>query len=359
MAKKENLMIKTQAGNTDLSLTAKTGESLLIKDILIFNPVSNYLTVKVEKTSVGYFRIGGNLGNQLPLSRGAAGHSHDLVVAAANGALTEDHAVSDAHGISNAHLAVVSDRAALTTETNVVQYGSIPAIGYKSLLASLFERDIFKGYPVAEGETLLLTGAAQAGAFLVVVYEKYDAADITNTMDNGSAALKYFFVNYGRVAANLIATGDTQLLASQNPAEFPDFPFGKTVPAKNKITLYGILASDVVDDRSGGDCMNTEYIKLIRDRVILFDDDRNGILMKGIIGATDVAAEFARGVSLIGNNSSADLKPAFMFPEPIEFLEGEELNVMLTVTAGAAQNLSDLLIADLEIGLICCVERVG
>lgn len=356
MAKKQSLMFKCVQGNTDLTLTAKVGESLLIKDIMIYNPVTNYVTCKVDKSTVGYFRVGGNLGNHLPLAIGSNKHSHSLVVAAADGALAQDHALSDAHGISNAHIAVFSDRAALTTETDIVQYGTIPNVRYMSLLGYLLDKGIFKGYPVSEGETFLITGAAQAGAVQLIVYEVYDAGDIKNTDDNGSKSNKYFFINYGRVAADVVTTVSTVYNTPQSPAEFPDFPFGKTVPADYRVTLYGVLGSEVVDDRSGGDCMNTEYLKLVRSRETLFDDDKNGILFKGLIGKTDGAAEFSRGVSLIGNLSDLNSKPPFMFPEPIVFNAGDELNVYISTTAGAAQNLSDLLVADLEIGLITVVE---
>jgi hypothetical protein len=176
-------------------------------------------------------------------------------------------------------------------------------------------------------------------------------------MENGSKSKTYMFINYGRPSAVITTTTSTAYDVSTNPAEFPDFPFGKTVPAKTKMTLYGILASDIVDDRSGNDCMNSEYIKLIRERVTLFDDDKNGLLLRGLIGNTDASAQIGRGISLVGNMSTVDMKPAFMFPEPILFNDGEELNIYLTTTAGASQSASDLAVADVEIGLIARVER--
>jgi hypothetical protein len=47
-----------------------------------------------------------------------------------------------------------------------------------------------------------------------------------------------------------------------------------------------------------------------------------------------------------------------MFPEPIIFNEGEELNVYLTTIAGAAVAASTLAAADTEVALISSVERV-
>lgn len=356
MAKKESYMLKTVVGNTDLSLKPKEGESILVKDIRIYNPVGNYITITVDKDIVGYFRVGGNLGNQLPLPIGSVKHSHGIVVAAANGALTDDHALSDAYGISNAHIAVVSDRAALTEETNIVQFGSIPNIKYETILGFLKRIEIFKGYPLQTGETLLISGAAQAGAIQLVEYETYDAGDILNTSENGSKADKYFFLNYGRVGAAITTTGDTLYNTSQSPVQFPDFPYGKVVPSGKKISIVGLMFSDIVDDRSGGDVMNSDFIKLVRGRTTLFDEEKNGILAKGIIGITDGSAQIGRGVSLPGNLSTVDIKTPLIFPSPLVFLPGEELNIYITTTAGAAQNLSDLLAADTEICLIETVE---
>jgi len=359
MAKQQSLMMKCQQGATDLSLQAKVGQSILVKDILIYNPASNYITVKVDKDTVGYFRVGGNLGNHLQLPMGAAGHSHDLIVAAADGALTQDHAISDAFGIANAHLAVFSDRVALTTETNVVQFGNIPLVKYQSILRYLAGKEIFKGFPISEGETLLITGANQAGAIQLVVYELYDAADILNTMENGTKSDSYIFLNYGRVAAAIVTGTSTIYGTVQSPAEFPDFPYGKTVPSKTRITLYGVLGTDIVDYRSAADSLNSEYLKFVKGRETLFDDDKNGILFKGLTGNVDGGSILGRGISLIGNLSSTNLKEPFMFPEPLVFNEGDELNVYLTTVAGAAIAAATLAAADTEIALICKVEKLA
>lgn len=359
MAKKEMFMVKQVVGATDLTLQAKTGESLLIKDVRIYNPVSSYVTLKVDKTVVGYFRTGGNLGNHLPLPMGSAKHSHSIGFNATALSSPATDGIVDAMGVAHTNIGIPNTESGAAVVDNVVKFASIPAVSYEGLLNYLWDRQIFKGYPVAEGETFLITGAAQSGAVQVVIYEKYDAGDITNVMDNGSAALKYFFINYGRVSATITTTGSQLYSVVQSPAEFPDFPYGKTVPAKTKITVHGILASDIADDRGAADTMNSEFIKLIKDRVTLFDDDKNGILMRGIIGVTGTAAVIGRGVSLIGNKSDVSIKPPLMFPSPIDFADGEELNVYITTTAGASQSASGLAVADTEIGVISTVERAG
>jgi hypothetical protein len=359
MAKIQSLMFKCQQGATDLTLQAKVGQSILVKDILIHNPVSNYITCKVDKDTVGYFRVGGNLGNHLQLPMGSVKHSHGIRVAAADGALTEDHALMDAFQVSNAHISVFSDRAALTTEGDILQFGSIPLVKYQSILSYLSSKQIFKGLPVSEGETLLITGANQVGCIQLVVYELYDAGDIKNTDENGTKADSYIFLNYGRVAAAIVTGASFIYGTVQSPAEFPDFPYGKTVPAKTRITLYGVLGTDIVDYRSAADALNSEYLKFVKGRETLFDEDKNGILFKGLTGTVDAASIFGRGISLVGNLSSIDTKEPFMFPEPLVFNEGDELNVYITTVAGVAIAAATLAAADMEIALICKVEKIA
>ena len=298
MAVKERFMVKTVEGDDDLELQAKSGESILIKDVRIYNPASNYATLRVEKTTVGYFRVGGTLGSHLGFSP------------------------SD------------SDK--------------------KTILGYLAEKGIFGGIPVAEGETFTISGVAQSGAIQQVVYEIYDAGDITNTMENGSQAGDYFFINYGRPSA--VNDGDNVYTSTQNPAEFPDFPFGEVVPSGHVISLIGILGSDFgKTSGSGANKQITKYLKFVKGREVLFDEDRQGIPMIGSAPDSD-GSNIGEGYSLIGNYSDIDRREPFMFPEPLEFIAGEELNVYLTtdVLTGSANMSTD----EAEIGLILRVRKV-
>lgn len=355
MALREKFMVKQTYAAADLTLEADAGKSLLVRDIICMNPVADYLTVTIEKDTVGYFRVGGNLGNHLNLGMGSVNHSHGLTVAAADGALTEDHALSNAYDIANANLAVFSDLSALTTVEDMVGFGAVPNGGYQTILSLLSKLGLFRGFPIGEGQTMTLTGVNQAGCLQLIIYEEHDAGDILPSMPNGTEATEYEFLNYGRVAANIVTSTSTIYSTSQSPAQFPDFPFGKDVPAGYRIDLMGILASDIVDDRGSDDCMNSDYLKFIKERTTLFDKDKNGLFLKGIIGTTDADQVVARGYSVIGNYSDVDQKPPMLFDPPIAFNAGEELGVYLTTTAGASQSASDLVVADVE---VCLIERV-
>ena len=105
--------------------------------------------------------------------------------------------------------------------------------------------------------------------------------------------------------------------------------------------------------------MSTSYLKLIRERTVLFDEDKNGIFHKGIKGVTDGIAQIARGLSLLGNFTDVDGKYPLFFDPVLTFLAGEELSMYVTCVAGASQSASDLLVADLEIGLIERVRKIA
>lgn len=361
MGLKEPFMVKQVYGNTAFSLTAKPDESILVKDIIIENPAASpgYVTIKTGKAVVGFFRVAGNLGNQLSAGMGSARHSHSLILA--NEATAETLKTYDVTGAVGADsgLNYNTVTGVAGTFANVVQFGSVGTRGHKTLMQLMIERGWMQGYPVGEGETFLLEGVKQAGCLQLVIYQVYDAGDMKPEMPNGSKAKEYCFINYGRPAAAITATGDTIYGTVQSPAEFPDFPFGRNVPADYEIKILGILASDVVDDRGSNDTMNTDYLKLIKGRETLFDEDKAGLIHKGVIGVTDGAAQFARGFSLFGNFSDVDGKLPLIFTPALVFKSGEELGIWLTCTAGSSQSASDLAAADVEIGLIEAVKTGG
>lgn len=355
MALLNKFMVKQVYGSTDLTLEAKPGKSILVKDIYIFNPVTSYLTIKIALSTVGYYRVGGNLGNHLPLPIGSLKHSHDLILGTEATAETlKTYPINNALGVAAAiNYNTLTGKEG--THPNLLQYGSIPQNYYQTILSLLAAKGLFNGYPIAEGQTMAFSGVAQSGALQVVIYEEYEGGDIKATDPCGSDADEYVFINYGRIAAAATTVGDKQYSVIQSPAEFPDFPFGKTVDAKTQIELFGMLLSDAVDYRSATDYVVTQYLKMFRGKTILFDADKNGLLVMGITGTVDAATQIARGLSLIGNFSDVDGKPPLFFDPPLVFTPGEELGVYLTVAVGASVSASSLAAADTEIGLI---ERV-
>lgn len=280
MALKAKDQVKTVIGAADLQLRADPGESFLITGIMVNSAAGAYVTLKTEKTTVGYFRVDATYGNHLAFPR-----ARDTAIALA-------------------------------------------ALHPKNLLALLKELGIFKGYPVAEGETFILTGAGGAADVKSVVYDIYDAEDQKNTAPNGSKALEYMLINYADTGAAIDAAADNRYDNPLNPVEFPAFPFGADVPAKHQITIHGILGSEVgVRNATPATAIHTQYLKLVKDREVLFDEDRNGLPFS-FAGVTDAAGTKAGGGnSVIGNFNHVDPRMPLLFASPLVFEAGDELNI--------------------------------
>jgi len=418
MALKQKLAVKCVLGNNDFELLADPGEAFLIKDIQIYNPATNYITLQTGKTTVGYFRVGGVLGSHLPFLNGRSeprisdhvdaavadhavqahtvtqpsdhpAHSHKAgvfmgsqagadqtafvqltdgagTIIGANvlgksGETTDKNIMTDTLAALAHSGAAVADHPALVhavTQAARHSIATIPMLGMKTVIGDLIGKAIMGGYPVVEGEKFTITGAKQADAIVLVLYEIYEPDDIKADDLNGSQSKEYTFVQYGNTGDVINISGDSLYDQCQTPATFPDFPFGKDVPAKHKITQIALLASDFAPKgNTGTSYTHTKFLKFICNREVLFDEDRNGLLLLGPtgvnVGGRDRVAE---GQSIIGNYSSVDMRPPLFFPEPLEFLPGDELLVYLTTEkTGAGHSIS---IAAQELAIIQKVERV-
>ena len=196
---------------------------------------------------------------------------------------------------------------------------------------------------------------SRSNAKQVLVYEIYDAGDMTPQTPNGSKSSVYTFLNYGNCGASINTNGDSLYTTSQSPAEFPAFPFGAVVPAKTEIEIIGICASPFApSENDDTDYIYTQFLKLVKDREVLFDEDRQGIIFDN--RQNDLTARLdsiAQGFSLIGNKSEYDLNDPFMFNPPLKFKPGAELAVYVTTVQGSSgQNIAT------DEHEICLIERV-
>lgn len=359
MALKEPYLVKTVLGATTPQLKADSGEAFLVKDIMVRDPVSDYITVRIEKSTTGYFRMKGPYGGHVAFRRGHAQHSHTVRVDGGSGVTADFHfPLRDAAG---------RDRSLLLGFS-----GSLPGDVYDevqtlmwsgfhlnpTILKYLGDLGIFKGFPIAEGESLTIAGMGGANSITVIIYEQYDPADILPTQENGSKSLEYLFLNYGTTGADITTAADTLYDTAVSPAEFPDFPYGRTVPPKHEIDILGVCGSPrAPGENDGTDYIYTKFLKMVKDREVLFDEDRNGIIfMQRSPNVDSQIDQTAEGFSLIGNLSEYDNNPPLMFPSPLTFVAGDELNIYLTTEAGGAgQTLEP---SEQEIALICKVRRL-
>lgn len=296
--------VKRALNTAGLTLQADVGESLLVKGISVgIATTAGYLIAKIDNFTVGCWRILGRRGNHL---------------------------------------------------------GGMRA-GYKAhnLMKLLIKRGLPFKYPIAEGQKLTIAALDGAGS-IQVEYDIYTAGDITPNMPNGTQSRQYSFIQYMDAAAVLAASGDMLLDTSLTPAEFPDFPAGKAVPARMNIKLHGIVGSPVADAASSSNLFYTTYLKMIREREVLLDEDRLGIEFLGNAAATG-AADYTDVVSLIGTPAEAvdggtgyKWNDPFWFEPALTFKAGEELDLYLSWVKVGTHTMPASIV---DVGLILEVNR--
>ena len=313
MALIEPFMIKSAIGvgaDTAVELTADTGESLLIKDVIVKGSDDEYVVFEIGKTTVGFFRV----------DNGKAGSHLAPNMAFAN--------------------------------KNASYYG-LRASRSITLLNYMIEKGWMSGYPVAEGQTFRVkpyTSGKKLGN-IFILYEKYDAGDIKKDMPNGSEATEYVFVNYGYAESDLTSGGDYEVNYVRTTKEFIDFPFGDAVPAKHEVDILAICATEACDWDASDTYTYTKYLKLFKGRRVLFDDDRNGLLFYYPPSwITSAGTYFGKGISVLGNYSDKDRREPFVLPTPLHFVAGDELKVY--ITAGQGTNAAVLERAFVEVAMI-------
>jgi hypothetical protein len=294
---RERGRVKTVIGATDLSLSPQAKESYRVRKILTATSSGAFASVYVDKVLVAYIRQTGDRGS----------HSNFLA------------------------------------QSQQVE----------CLWNYLIEKGIFRPIPIAKGSTLTISGVNQSTSKQAVVYDAYDPDDVKETEPNGPQSKEYDFIQYGRYTTTL-AAGDNLLSVQQTSAQYPAFPFGRSVPSKHRMILRGIAFSDI-GYTTGTDTNEqaTHYLKLIRNREVLFDEDKNG-LPYYTAAATSDATNVGKGYSIAGDLSSADLRLPLIFPEPMVFNEGDDLDVY--VNTAVAKGSANITAALGEVGLIFNVQ---
>jgi len=264
MAIKQPFMVKNNFGGAtaSLSIQAKAGESLRVKGLRFGALTSRgFAQCFIDRVTVGYFYIGDINANHLE------------------------------------------------------QWSMATLLG--NTFKRLIDKGIHSGFPVGEGQTFEVKPAG-AGSTLIgaIEYEIGEKDDFKPEMPNGSASKEYVFLNYG-TNTDLASAGDwAKVDKSRNPSEYPAFPFGDVVPAKLNIQILGFLMM-TWKDAFGNLNPNYSYLKLIKDRQTLFDEDRNGIYVREGMGMLTWGP---------CRQTNVDVE---LFPEPLSFGPGDELNILV------------------------------
>jgi len=202
------------------------------------------------------------------------------------------------------------------------------------LMRELWNRGVFKGYPIAEGQEMIVDITGSASPYVRMVYQVLEPGDIKADQENGSLAKEYLHFNYGTNSAQINDGASGKIDKCLTPVEFPDFPFGALVPPKTEIDILGILIGTYRKAVQFNQLLR--WMKLVRGREVLFDEDRVGMYVSG--GMLDYpfhAYGIGRWVELL--------------PEPITFGPGDELT--LEVSVGGGNLLADA-------SLFCLIEKI-
>jgi len=276
-------MEKMSLSSDTLELEAGTDESLLVTDIQIDNLANvEFAKITIDRMTVGYF---------------------DCYDAYSNGL-----------------------------------YKCIDISHQRGILRQLRAMGLFAGYPLASGQKLIvdITGATNNNCR--VLYERYDPGDIMATAPNGTEASEYLFINYGQNKSTITLSTYGELDESLNPAEFPDFPFGDTVPANVEIDILGVFPSTRRAGVSVGD--DYTYLRFMKERTVMFDEDKNGFYLPHGFGNFPQPSEwYDREMNL--------------FPVHYTFYPGEEVTVELKAAAGA-----DILTDQIYVALLERVRKI-
>lgn len=293
---KQGNCVKRITAVTTGALEAHAGESFLIKGLYVKPNTNNtYLILKVDRKTVGVYRIYGKSGNHL------------------------DH----------------------------IQGGTI----HRNLMEFLIGKEINCTIPVAEGQSFSLS-AVGTSPVVVIVYDTYDAADIRADMPNGTDGKEYLFMQYMSSSETVDAAKTVTLDTSLSPAEFPDFPCGKSVPANATIDILGLVGCPVGNGTMSTFKTGSQYVKLVKERETLFDEDYNGIPFFSKVdeeGGIAWNADFSLigpGVSLttlsvsMGSDNAGTLGDPLIFVPELRFTSGEELLVYMKFLWTTAYNLA-------------------
>ena len=266
----------------ELTIIAGAGESLIIRDVHVAGTGNvGYTTFFIDTSTQGYFRTSSN-------------------------------------GLGN-HLAYLRK----SSKT-------------KTILGYLMDKGIFHGYPIRSGSKFVVKNTHIA--YISIIYDIYDAGDITNIMENGKDSKELTFLMYGQPDANVNTATDTAIIRKNNPSEFCDFPFCGGVATKRKIDLYGVVYSSRGADNDDGDVthyIHTKYLKLMKGRNVLFDSMRAGLVAQGKDVLTFNTFRAENGYDVGGEYSDLYQKDALLFDQPIRFANGEELDTYWTTEVAA------------------------
>jgi hypothetical protein len=308
MALKEPLMVKyvevTNATSVSL-LTPKIGEGYKVKSLQLTADVTDaprtpaFCKIKIDMTTIGYYRVGSTEGNHLRWERRSS------------------------------------------------------AVG--SLFTYLVKNNIFPPIPLQQGETLILEFSQAYTGGILVEYEIYDAGDVSNTAPLGSKSNELYYVLYGTNGSEIATSGYFELTAVRNPVEFPQAPFGDKVLPNQTLEIVACLAQDVGRFDTSSRSIVTTGLRFILNNQELFSDLGSGFLLKGT-APTSAGYNYGTGISYFNPHKYGDVSSVKLFPQSLKLQPFDELKVLIGVDASGGSSFPPNAI---DVPLIVHLKRGG
>jgi len=222
---------------------------------------------------------------------------------------------------------------------------------HKNLMEFLNGAGINCMIPVAEGQTFTVSSVGTSPV-VVIAYDTYDAGDIRADMPNGTASKEYMFIQYMDSSVAVTEAQTVELDTSLSPPEFPDFPCGKSVPANTVIDILGLVGCPCGEGFSGSAYIGSTFVKMVKEREVLFDEDRNGIPFFFLWD--NIASDWNAAFSLIGSctnmratdegmglTHNVTLGDPLIFNPALSFRSGEELQMYMSFQEAGDRTLGD------------------
>ena len=115
---------------------------------------------------------------------------------------------------------------------------------------------------------------------------------------------------------------------------------------RHTIELLGLVGQPVSNGDAGTGHTTSQYLKLIKEREVLFDEDRKGIPFIAAENVTTTAV-YKTEMSLIGDcvqigadNSDPSPGVPLLFDPPLKFESGEELQVYMVCSYAASGSIA-------------------
>jgi len=223
----------------------------------------------------------------------------------------------------------------------------VTAYAYEAALGTIFDQmkrvGVDLSIPVATGETLTISRYAEAGD-VTIVYDAYDAADVSATEPNGSRSLVLNYLKYMTNTSALTAT-PASLATDYIWTSGEPWPVsGAVVPDNTQIDVLAIGgAPGAQGNGSGANKGYTTYLQMLRGGAVLFDPqgvgNGYGLPFVGDISVTATTCSYKAIASLVGPGTAEQPEPLFVPPAPLAFQQGERLTVQVVLADAAASGL--------------------